>query len=124
MPQLLTPEWLKWLGERLSDHEVDPDIDLVLQHRVVEQDNREFCWHIRFENGSVSVAEGLFHANETHDRTVTFISDPETVAEVITQTTSVQQAVLQGRIRITGNPMLLTAALPGLKQLALAAAPS
>ena len=117
-PEPLTEEWVAWLAERLSGRRIDSEVDLIVQHRVVDDDGGEFCWHVRLKNGTAQVAAGMADVSGDGPSVVTFTSDPETARAIAVGGASAQQAFVVGRLRLNGDSLLLISARPALAALA------
>ena len=121
-PRVFTDEWVARLDSALSGCPVDPGVDLVLEHRVTNEDGSVFCWHVRVAGGRASAATGPV-GEEYADRRVSFASDRETAREVAEEGKSIQRAFAQGRLHLDGDPRLLIAARPAMDAIGAALSP-
>ena len=121
-PQVFTDEWVAWLDSALSRCSLDRDVDLVLEHRVANEDGSVFCWHVRVTGGRASAATGP--AGEgLADRCVSFASDRDTARAIATEGRSAQRAFAEGQLRLRGDPRLLIAARPAMNAIGAALSP-
>jgi predicted lipid carrier protein YhbT len=121
-PQVFTDEWVAWLDSVLSQCSVGRDVDLVLEHRVADEDGLVFCWHVRVTGGRVWAATGP--AGEAYaDRCVSFTSDRDTAWAIAAEGSSAQRAFAQGRLHLDGDPRLLIAARPAMDAIGAALSP-
>ena len=121
MPEVLTDGWVAWLDSVLSGCRVDDAVDLVMEHRVVDVDGFEFCWHVRLGGGRASAVPGLADSGSRTGR-VRFTSNRETARSMAVEGESAQRAFAEGRLRLDGDPQLLLAARPALEMLGAALA--
>ncbi len=119
-PEPLTGEWVSWLASKVSTHRADPERDLIIQHRVVDADGSEFCWHVRLQHGEVAVIAGLAPEESSGTGRVTFTSDRQTAAAIAGGESSAALAVLAGKLRIDGDARLLISAMPAMEALGAA----
>ncbi len=116
-PELLTPEWVRWLAARLSQCRVDHEPELIIQHKVIDADGNDFCWHVRLENGGVSVNTGMAPDNAAGPPRITLTSDTDTATAIAAGTASPARAFLTGKLRLEGDAQLLLAAQASLQAL-------
>ncbi len=121
-PRAFTDAWVARLDSALSECSVDPEVDLVLEHRVANEDGSVFCWHVRVARGRASAATGP-SGDEHADRRVSFASDRETAREMAEDGRSIQRAFAQGRLHLDGDPRLLIAARPAMDAIGAALSP-
>ena len=116
-PEPLTAEWVEWFAAKVSACRVDSQCDLTIQHRIVDAETGEFCWHVRLEGGRVAVATGLAESTDPQANRVTFISDRDTARAIAADGASAARSFLSGNLRIEGDVRLLIAARPALETL-------
>ena len=122
MPKMFTGEWVAWLDSVLSQCPVSGAVNLVLEHRVDNEDGSVFCWHVRVAEGRVSAAAGPAGAGSGAG-TVSFASDRETARAIAVEGKSAQRAFAQGRLRLDGDPQVLIAARPAMEAIGAALTP-
>lgn len=122
-PDPLTEEWVRWIASKLSGCRVDPDVDIIVQHRVTATDGGEFCWYVRVYGGQAAAAAGLAEGVGSDPGRLTFTSDRETAWAIAADGASAQRAFLEGRLRLDGDARLLISARPALDALGAALAP-
>ena len=98
MPEPLSPEWLAALADAGRRASAPPEVRLVLQQVVVEDDGVEVAYAVRIADGTVQVEPG-----RAHDADVTFTQDRATATAIALGTLSAQAAFLAGRLRIGGD---------------------
>jgi len=109
-------DWIKRLRGALAGRRIDDATEAVIEHRVVDGDDREFCWHVRLADGRASVIEGP--AVPAEGATIlTFESDIRTARAIALGEASAERAFLEGRLRLRGDARLLIAARPAFEAL-------
>jgi hypothetical protein len=115
--RFLSDEWLAALeraAEAATDA-VDPDLDMVIQQVVTDDDGTEIAYHLVLRGGRVRAHRGRASAP-----TVTFITDRDTAARINQGIQSAQAAFMTGGLRIGGDIRALAsqqASLAGLQDL-------
>ncbi len=113
-PELFTDEWVNWLDVTLSKCSVGESDDLVLQYRVTNDDGSLFSWHVSIENGRISACSA--QADETAAAPhVTLTSDRDTARAIAVEGGSAQRAFAEGRLHLSGDPLLLLQARHALE---------
>jgi hypothetical protein len=106
MLRFLTPEWLQALdGAARADASLataTADLALVLEQQVVGLPEGPFRYHITFDHGSVSVAEGPAASAD-----VRFTQDVATARAIAAGTRSAQRAFMTGDLRVGGDLRIL-----------------
>ncbi|MCU0311077.1 MAG: SCP2 sterol-binding domain-containing protein [Acidimicrobiales bacterium] len=101
----LSPEWLEAAAGAIADDEalqrLAPDTPFVLQHQVTGEE--PVTWHVVFGDG-VTLRTG---AADRPD--VTFRCDPTTARRIHDGEESAQQAFMEGRLTLGGDPDALLA---------------
>ena len=118
-PQFLTEAWVRWLDSVLSQCRLDSTLDAVLEHCVTDTDGSTFCWHVRIRDASASAHMGLT-GQPPGAGLVRFSSDRDTATAISRDGQSPRRAFAAGRLRLEGDPMLLTAARPVTEAIAAA----
>jgi len=101
MPAYLSPEWfsaadaLLRSSESLSAH--SRGVHLVLEQRVGDGPSN-VIWHVRFDDGVVSMTEGPADAPD-----IMFVSYAETAEGIRSGALSAQAAFIAGDLRIEGS---------------------
>ena len=116
-PEPLTAAWVQWFAAKVSACRFDCQSDLTIEHRVVDAEADEFCWHVRLEGGRVAVATGPAEGRDPQANRVTFISDRDTARAIAADGASAARAFLTGSLRVEGDVRLLIAARPALETL-------
>lgn len=101
VPAYLSPQWFA-----AADAALRADADLAARsrgvHLVLQQTVDDpapgTTWHVRFDDGEVSLAVGL-----AADATVTFRCDHDTAMAVHAGTTSAQAAFMAGELHVGGD---------------------
>jgi hypothetical protein len=110
VPEHLSPAWLDALADAGRRASAPPEVRLVLQQVVVDDDGTEVAYAVRIADGSIDVVPG-----RVDDADVTFTQDRATAAAIAAGTLSAQAAFLAGRLRIGGD---LTAVQVAARELA------
>lgn len=101
MPEYLSPAWFDAADRALRADAglatASRGIHLVLQ-QTVDDPEPATTWHIRVDDGEVSLAVG-----EAADATVTFRCDRATAVDVQQGRTSAQAAFMAGHLRVGGD---------------------
>jgi putative sterol carrier protein len=98
VPEHLSPEWLAAMADAGRHASIPPEVRLVLQQVVVDEDGAEVAYALRIGDGAVAVVPG-----RADDADVTFTQDRATAAGIAAGTLSAQAAFLAGRLRIGGD---------------------
>jgi hypothetical protein len=112
VPEHLSPEWLAGLADAGRRASLPPDVRLVLQQVVVDEDGSEVAYALRIADGALDVVPG-----RADDADVTFTQDRTTAAGIAAGTLSAQAAFLAGRLRIGGDLTTVQAAARDLAAL-------
>ena len=116
LPPPLSADWIKWLSVTLASRRTEDVTAAVVEHRVTDGADREFCWHVRLADGRASVIEGP--AVPAEGATIlTFESDIRTARAIALGEASAQRAFLEGRLRLRGDARLLIATRPAFEAL-------
>ena len=91
MARFLTEAWIDALNEAAAGHAMPP-LSLTLRHVI-----GEVIYVVRVEGGAVRASLGDAPAD------VTFIEDYETAAAIARGELAPQQAVMSGRLKVTGD---------------------
>ena len=116
-PELFTNQWVDWLRDALADNHVEEDITVTIENCVTIRDGSHFCWHVRLANGRIEVRNGRAADNEPEK--LTFKSDYDTARAMLSGGKTVQEAFLEGKLRMGGDIRKLIAAYPALNSLSL-----
>lgn len=108
MARFLSNEWLAELnGAIASDEEVrraGSGVHLMLQQVVVGPDGRTTCYCTRVDDGLVELTPGRAESAD-----VTITEDYDTAAALAQGRTTPQDAILAGKVRVSGNLLALLA---------------
>ena len=113
MPGFPSDEWVALLDSVLSECRVGDAVDLVLEYHVSDDDGSVYCWHVRIASGRVSAAAGR-SGDAPGEAIVALASDRDTARQIAIEGKSAQRAFAEGRLRFSGDPLLLLAARPAL----------
>lgn len=101
MPAYLSPEWFTEADALLrADSDLcerSRGVRLVLEQRVGDGDSK-VIWHVRFDDGVVSMTEGPADAPD-----IVFVSYAETAEGIRSGALSAQAAFIAGDLRIEGS---------------------
>ena len=89
---------------------------VVVEHCVKSQGRPDFWWHFRLADGAVEVEVGRAAVQDAAS-VVTFTTERATARAVALGEESPQRAVLEGRIRISGDARLLIASSSALARI-------
>jgi putative sterol carrier protein len=108
MARFLSHEWLAELNRAIaSDEEVrqaGSGVHLTLQQVVVGADGSATCYSTRVDDGLVELTPGRAEGAD-----VTITEDYETAAALAQGKTTPQDAILAGKVRVSGNLRALLA---------------
>lgn len=101
MPAYLSPAWFTEADALLRSSEamvaLSQGVHLVLEQRVGEGSS-SIIWHVRFDNGVVSMTEGPADAAD-----IVFVSYAETAEGIRNGALSAQAAFIAGDLRVEGS---------------------
>ena len=102
MVRFLSDEWLAELNGAVAFddhlHEAASGLRLTIQQVVTRPENSERCYTIEIDDGRVRLSAGRI---ESADATIT--EDYDTAAALARGETTPQDAILAGRIRVSGD---------------------
>jgi alkyl sulfatase BDS1-like metallo-beta-lactamase superfamily hydrolase len=96
----LSPAWFDEVDAAVGP--VDGQPDLILQQVVLGGPEGDVRYRIEVREGRATLSRGT-----TGDPDMTFTSDYRTAAAIACGELSTQAALLEGRIRVAGNPVQL-----------------
>ncbi|WP_426574115.1 SCP2 sterol-binding domain-containing protein [Aquihabitans sp. McL0605] len=106
MLTFLSDDWIAALDQAVATDErlgaLTADVSLVIEQEVTDTPLGEVRYHIAFDRGRVSVANG-----PAAEPTVRFSQDYATAADIATGRGSAQRAFMTGRLRIGGDLRVL-----------------
>ena len=104
MPRFLSPEWFEEVASHTPAHGPDrnspADDRLVLRQVVRGTPDGEVCYHVIVEGGSARV---LPPGSDPGPPDLTITSDWETASGIAQGTLATQAALIDGRLRVSGN---------------------
>ncbi|MCL2395952.1 MAG: SCP2 sterol-binding domain-containing protein [Acidimicrobiaceae bacterium] len=104
MAVYLSAEWFQHLREALGEARADQGApDVVLRQVVTGTPGGDVSYQIEIRAGQASLVAGT-----TGDADMTFTSDYPTAVAIARGELSTQSALLEGRIRVSGNPVALS----------------
>ncbi len=98
MPTFLSDAWIDHLASSAEQALVAPDLQLVIQQVVQQEDGSERAFAVRVSGGSVRIESG-----RCADADVTFTQDRATAAAIAQGALSAQAAFMAGRLRVGGD---------------------
>jgi putative sterol carrier protein len=102
MPRFLSDEWVAELNDAVAaDEQVSlaaSGVHLTIQQVVVGPDGDERCYTTRVDDGRVELTPG-----RADDADTTITEEYETAAELARGDTTPQDAILAGRVRVSGD---------------------
>lgn len=102
MARFLSEEWLAELDQAVAADEQIPaaakGVDLTIQQVVTRQGADDVCYSTRVADGRVRLRPG-----RADDADAVIFEDYDTAAALARGETSPQDAILAGRIRVSGN---------------------
>jgi putative sterol carrier protein len=102
MARFLSEEWLAELDQAIADDEqissAASGVDLTIQQVVTRRGAADVCYATRVADGRVRLRPG-----RVEDADAVIREDYETAAALARGETSPQDAILAGRIRVSGN---------------------
>lgn len=105
MAAYLSAEWFQHVREALGPAAADQGApDIVLRQVVTGAPEGDVSYQIEIRAGHASLVSG-----STGDADMTFTSDYPTAVAIARGQLSTQAALLEGRIRVSGNPVTVTA---------------
>ena len=128
MAAYLSPEWLAEADQLAQASETlltaTADVQLVLRQEVAATPLGDVSYEVRFDQGRVGVASVSAGDQEgASPPDITLRQDYRCAVAIWSGTADAHDAFLDGRVRLDGDPRLLTAAAPALEALAEALAP-
>jgi alkyl sulfatase BDS1-like metallo-beta-lactamase superfamily hydrolase len=103
--EYLSAEWFEEVRQGLGPAEPDEGApDIVLRQVVTGTPEGDVSYQIEIRAGHASLVPGA-----TGDADMTFTSDYSTAVAIARGRLSTQAALLEGRIRVSGNPVSLAA---------------
>ncbi|MBO0691598.1 MAG: SCP2 sterol-binding domain-containing protein [Acidimicrobiaceae bacterium] len=105
MAVYLSAEWFQQVREALGPAAADRGApDIVLRQVVTGTPEGDVSYQVEIRAGHASLVAGT-----TGDADMTFMSDYPTAVAIARGQLSTQSALLEGRIRVHGNPVALSA---------------
>ena len=102
MVRFLSDEWLAELNEAVAADEnvllAASDVHLTVQQVVVGTDGRQTCYATRVDDGRVALTQG-----PADDADATITEDYDTAAALAQGATTPQDAILAGKVRVSGD---------------------
>ena len=120
-PDLFTKQWVQWLQKALAGNYVDENITITIENCVTMDNGDSFWWHTCLANGQINVQHG--RAADNNLNKLTFKSDYDTSRSVALGQKSIQEAFLEGKIRMDGDIHKLLEASSALSALKIPAVP-
>ena len=104
MPRFLSPEWFEEVASHMpaegSDQRPPADGRLVLRQVVNDTPDGQVCYHVIVEGGSARV---LPPGHDPGPADLTITSDWQTASAIAQGTLATQAALIEGRLRVSGD---------------------
>jgi hypothetical protein len=107
MPRFLSPEWVDALNEAAAGAPLDTDLRITVHHRI---DGAGYT--LRVDGGRVRAA-----IDDGAGADVTFTEDRATALALARGAITAQQAISEGRLKVSGDVTALVAAAPAVAKL-------
>jgi hypothetical protein len=100
--QHLSAEWLRAADDAVAAIVVDPATSVVIEQRVVDRPEGDVVYRLVVADGHCRIVTG-----DDPPAQVSITTPWELAREIASGSVSAQQAFLQGKIRVAGDPAVL-----------------